>query len=85
MLGACSSVLGNKPCSSFRAQERAEGLHLVVIKVPIDGEPVPSNLLGLARCPGFAPPLDYTAGITLCPHKLRDLLLFFLQGSCRNK
>lgn len=74
-------VLGKNSCSPSFLGKGRWGLHLVVIKVSIDGEPVPSYLLGFARCPGFGPPLDYTAGITLCPHELWDLLLFFLQGS----
>lgn len=55
----------------------------MVIKVPIDGEPVTSYLLGFAGCSGLGPPLDYTTGITLGPHELWDLLL--LQGCCRKK
>lgn len=55
----------------------------MVIKVPIDGEPMTSYLLGFTGCPGLGPPLDYTAGIALGPHELWDLLLF--QGCCRKK
>lgn len=55
----------------------------MVIKVPVDGEPVTSYLLGFTGCLGLGPPLDYTAGIALGSHELWDLLL--LQGCCRKK
>lgn len=55
------------------------GHHLVVVKVPIDGEPVSPEPLGLAGCTTPRPPLDHTGCIALGPHQLWGLLVL-LQG-----
>lgn len=59
------------------------GCHLVVVKVPIDGEAVSPEPLGLARGPAPGP-LDHTGCIALGPHQLRGLLIL-LQGLCSEK
>lgn len=55
------------------------GHHLVVVKVPIDGEPVSPDPLGLAGFTTPRPPLDHTSCIALGPHQLWGLLVL-LQG-----
>lgn len=60
------------------------GHHLVVIKVPIDGEPVSPDSLGLSRCAASGPSLDLTGCITLGPHQLWGLLVL-LEGFCSKK
>lgn len=62
-------------------QDARLGCHLMVVKVPVDGEPVSPDLLGLSRCAAPGPPLDHTGCIALGPHQLWRLLIL-LQGLC---
>jgi hypothetical protein len=69
----------------FRIQGQArQGCHLVIVEVSIDGKAVSPDSLSLARGAGLGSPLYHTAGITLGPHQLWDLLVL-LQGPCREK
>lgn len=79
-------MLGLAPCALAlgpRGETRL-GLHLVVVKVSIDREPVLLDPLGLTGCVAPGSPLDHTACITFGMHKLWDLLVL-LQGLCSEK
>lgn len=53
----------------------------MVVKVPVDGEPVSPDPLGLPGGAGPGPPLDHTGCVALGPHQLWDLIVL-LQGLC---
>lgn len=78
-------VLGAGSVASVRALGRAgPGRHLVVVKVPIDGEAVSPGPLGLIRCAAPGPPLDHTGCVALGAHQLWGFLAL-LQGPCSGK
>lgn len=56
----------------------------MIVEVPIDGEPVPPDPLGLAGRVALGSPLDHATSITLGPHQLGDLLVF-LWGPLRER
>lgn len=66
------------------ASEAGLGHHLVVVKVPVDREPMSPDPLGLTRGAAPGPPLDHTGCIALGPHKLWGLLVL-LHGLCGEK
>lgn len=82
-LNSCTRAWGRLPVASTsgpREEARLEH-HLVVVKVPIDGEAMSPDPLGLAGCAGPGPPLDHTSCVTLGPHQLGGLLIL-LRGLC---
>ena len=70
----CLGLVPYASASGPRGEARL-GLHLVVVKVPVDGEAVSPDPLGLTGRSAPGPPLDHTGGVTLGPHQLWGLLL----------
>lgn len=83
MTAWCLGLVPYASASGPRGEARL-GLHLVVVKVPIDGEAVSPDPLGLTRRSAPGPPLDHTGCVTLGPHQLWDLLVI-LHWLCGEK
>ena len=70
--------------ASGPGREARLGHHLVVVKVPVDREPMSPDPLGLTGGAAPGPPLDHTGCIALGPHELWGLLVL-LHGLCGEK
>lgn len=82
-IGRPSSAWGPLPVASASGPRGEVGQehHLVVVKVPVDGEAMSPDPLGLARRTRPGPPLNHAGCVTLGPHQLGGLLVL-LQGLC---